>query len=243
MSPKPNSPKPRRAELKPLERSIFGHLSHWLVKGWERVRQAWFRWAQLNQSKAWFPFFIAAVVAVDSMIVVLPGDVLVALAVLSNPAAWRRIAFYAGMGATIGAFTLYLLLFHYGKAPLNKLAELGAPTGVQDLSELSANTPDVEAGIAAVAQTPAPKWERFRAFFARFGLFSLALGSVIPLFSWPPVILAGLSTDRWWEVLFWLILGRQARYWIGCFGFREGWAMFTALREEAQAQREIKHKR
>ncbi len=229
---------PVRPPLRPLERSIFGKLSHLLYAGWERLQKAWFKWAQLNQEKPWFPFFVASIVALDAIVVVLPGDVVVALAVLSNPAQWKRLAVYAGLGGALGAFILYASLAHYGKAPLDKLAQLGAPAGVEQLSDLSASQPDLEGGLAAMTQSAPPKWEKARAFFDRFGLFSLALGSVIPLFSWPPVVLAGLSTDRWWEVLFWLLIGRQARYWLGCFGVREGWAMFQALREEAQSHRQ-----
>lgn len=227
----------QRPPLKPLERSVFGGISHVLYAVWERIQKAWFRWAELNQQKVWFPYFVACVVALDAMIVVLPGDVLVALAVLSNPAQWKRLAIFAGLGGALGAFLLYLSLAHFGKAPLDQLVQLGSPAGVENISQLNNNQPDLETGLAAVTQSQPPKWDKARAFFDRFGLFSLALGSVIPLFSWPPVVLAGLSTDRWWEVLFWLLLGRQARYWLGCFGMREGWAMFQALREEAQAHK------
>jgi membrane protein YqaA with SNARE-associated domain len=233
----PQDPEPKRAELKAYERSFFGHLSHWLWAGWDRLRRGWFRWAHLNQQKPWFLFVLAAVVAVDGVLVLLPGDVLVALAVLSNPAGWRRIAFYAGMGGTIGAFCLYLILHQFGKAPLQQWQAFAGGGEISRLSELNARSPDLDAGLVAVTQDHAPRWHKFKAFFARYGLFSLALGSLLPLFSWPVVILAGLSTDRWWEVLFWLFVGRQARYWLGCFGLREGWAMFQALREEAQSHR------
>lgn len=228
----------KRPELKPMERSVFGRMSQLLFAAMDRLHRAWLSWAHLNQRKPWFPIMVGLVVAIDAVIVVLPGDVLVALAVLSNPAAWRKLAVYAGLGGAIGAFCLYMLLFQFGKAPLDRLAELGAPAGVEHLNDLNASQPDVEAGLAAVTQHKPPKWERARDFFNRFGLFSLALGSLIPLFSWPPVVLAGLSTNRWWEVLFWLLIGRQARYWLACFGLREGWAMFQALREEAQTHRE-----
>jgi membrane protein YqaA with SNARE-associated domain len=237
MSPEPTPPNPKRAELKPLERSVFSHVSHWLYAGWERLRRGWFRWAHLNQERPWFLFVLATVVALDGVMVLLPGDVLVALAVLSNPSAWRRIAVYCGLGGAIGAFCLYLLLHQFGKAPLRQLQDLTGGGESSSLSELNARAPDLDAGLVAVTQDHAPRWHKFKAFFARYGLFSLALGSLLPLFSWPVVILAGLTTDRWWEVLFWLVVGRQARYWLGCFGLREGWAMFQALREEAQAHK------
>lgn len=87
----------KKPELKAMERSVFGRISQLLFAAGDRLRQAWMGWAKLNQRKPWFPFLIGLVVAVDAVVVVLPGDVLVALAVLSNPAAWRRLAVYAGL--------------------------------------------------------------------------------------------------------------------------------------------------
>jgi membrane protein YqaA with SNARE-associated domain len=226
-----------------LERSIFGQLSHWLLTGFEKVQKAWFRWADLNQHAAWFPLAIAATVALDAVIVVLPGDVIVALAIISNAGAWKKTAAWSGLGSGLGAFALYLLVLQYGKAPLDQLAVFSGATGLSDLSgALSTGQPDLEAGISAMGLQDPPTWATAREFFNKHGLVSLAFGSVIPFFSWPLVIIAGVSSDRWWEVLFWLLLGRQARYWILGFGLREGWAMFQALREEAQVHREQKTK-
>lgn len=229
-----------KPQLKPLERSIFGRLSHWAVNGFERVQRAWVRWADLNQHAAWFPFALAAVVALDAVVVLLPGDVLVALAILSNAGAWKRTATWSGLGSALGAFALYLVVWRYGKAPLDHLAAMSGTVGVGGLSEaLATGQPDLEAGLAAMGLQQ-PTWQSARAFFDKYGVVSLALGSVVPFISWPLVIIAGVSTERWWEVLFWLLLGRQARYWVLGFGLREGWAMFQALREEAQAHRQQK---
>lgn len=228
---------PKPAPLKPLERSIFGRLAQFLVRLWGRLQRAWFRWAELNQHSPWFPFFIAAIVAIDAIVVVLPGDVVVALAVLSNPSAWKRLAVWAGLGSALGALLVFITLSHFGREALDHLAALGAPTAtMEQLGDLNAEQADLEAGFAALSD-PQPVWQRARNFFQHYGLFSLAFTSVLPLLSWPTVLVAGLSSDRWLEAFLWLLVGRQARYWIGCFGVREGWAMFQTLREEAQSQR------
>jgi membrane protein YqaA with SNARE-associated domain len=179
-----------------------------LLAFWGRVKKLWFSWAEVNQHAAWFPFFIAVVVGIDAIIVVLPGDVLVVLAVLSNPLAWRRTATAAGIGGAVGAFLLYALV---------------AETGGQFLSQYH---PDAQA----------------IQFFRHYGVASLAIGSVIPLFSWPPVVLAGLSSSPPHQVAFFLLIGRLARYFILCAGLRYGWTLFHDLRQRAHAEREETHK-
>lgn len=237
---------PTEQPLKPLERSIFTKLAHLILSLWAKMQRAWFRWAELNQHSAWFPVFIALIVGFDAMVVVLPGDAVVALATLSNPKGWRRLALWSGLGGALGAFALYMLLHVYGKAPLDEvnrqLVSLGAGPAIQDVAELDVPPPPPkkESGFRAHIQKlkKNPRWQSARDFFDKYGLFSLALGSIVPFFSWPPVVLAGLSSDKWFQVLFFLLLGRQVRYWILCFGLREGWAMFTTLRKEAREQKE-----
>jgi len=225
--------------IKPLEHSIFVRISNVILALWEKIQNTWFRWAKLNQHAAWFPFFVGSVVAVDSMIVILPGDVVVALAVLSNPGKWKRLAVYSGLGSLLGAFCLYLVLHNFGKSPLDQLSSLGVTTSFEELNAMSATSPDLEAGLAVVGSTP-PKWDLARAFFDKYGLYSLALGSLVPFMSWPPVVMAGLSTDNWGAVFLLLLLGRLARYFLFCFGVREGWAMFQTLREQAKEKKEAR---
>jgi membrane protein YqaA with SNARE-associated domain len=193
----------------------------------------------LNQHAPWFPYLVAGIVGLDAIVVILPGDVIMALATLSNPSAWRRMAILTGLASALGSFALYLFLLFYGKAPIeHALAWVGAPSTVQALSESSAIQPDLEGGLAAVGATEPPRWEKAKAFYDRFGLASLALGSLIPFFSWPPVVIAGLLSDKWVQVLLYLLVGRLLRYLLLCFGLREGWAMFTTLRQQARVHKE-----
>lgn len=175
------------------------------------MHRAWARFAEINQHAAWFPFAVAAISAFDAFVVVIPGDVVVALATLSNPRAWRRLAAFAGIGSALGAFGMYLLIHHFGKGALDQMESSGLGTG---------------------------HWQAARGFFHHYGLFSLALGSVIPGFSWPPVVLSALTSDAWAKVLGWLLLGRILRFGVLAFGVREGWAMFQAVRKEARDQRD-----
>jgi membrane protein YqaA with SNARE-associated domain len=163
----------------------------------------------------------------------------VALSVLSNPGKWRRLALYSGLGSLVGAFCLYLILLQFGKSPLDQLAGLGVPGTFEGINAMGTSAPDLESGLAAVGTVP-PKWELARAFFDKYGLYSLALGSLVPFMSWPPVVMAGLSSDRWFMVLLLLAVGRLLRYFILCFGVREGWAMFQTLREQAKEKKEAK---
>jgi membrane protein YqaA with SNARE-associated domain len=237
---------PAKAALKPLERSVFTGPSHLLLNLWGRVRRTWQRWAALNQHTAWFPYAVAGIVGLDAIVVILPGDVIMALATLSNPAKWRRLAILTGLASALGSFALYMFLFMYGKAPIERaFAWAGAPVSIQELSESGANQPDLEGGLAAVGASQPPKWEKARAFYDRFGVASLAVGSLIPFFSFPPVVIAGLLSDKWFQVLLYLLVGRLLRYFILCFGLREGWAMFTTLRQEAKVHKEQleQHKR
>jgi membrane protein YqaA with SNARE-associated domain len=203
-------PNTKPPELSPREQSFFGKLAPWTVSLWNRLHKAWGRFAEINQHAAWFPFAIAAVSAFDAFVVIIPGDVVVALAALSNPQAWRRLAVFAGLGSALGAFALYLVVQYFGKGALD---------------QMQAN------GLLG-------HWHAARGFFHEYGLFSLALGSVIPGFTWPPVVLAGLTSDAWAQVLGWLVLGRILRFGVLAFGVREGWAMFQAVKKEAREQRE-----
>lgn len=202
--------------LKPLEHSIFVRVAKFILALWERAQQVWVRWAALNQHAAWFPFMLAAVVGFDSMVVILPGDVVVALAVLSNPPKWKRLAVFSAIGSALGAFVLYLVLHYYGKAALDQLTAQGLEQ---------------------------PHWQWARHFFKKWGLYSLAIGSLLPGMGWPPVVMAGLSTDNWPAVLALLFVGRLARYLLLSFGMREGWAMFQTLREQAKEKKEAKSHR
>ncbi|HXC64914.1 MAG TPA: VTT domain-containing protein [bacterium] len=199
----PSKPSPK---LSPRESSVLGNLAHWLVLLWQRVSSAWHRFAVINQQAPWFPLALGALVAFDALVVVIPGDAVVALVVLSNPQGWRKTAAISGVGSALGAFALYLLILHFGKAPLDQMTASGI--------EL-------------------PHLESARGFFNHWGLASLAIGSVIPGFTWPPVVMAGLSTSRWPEVLGWLLLGRTVRFFIISFSARESWAMVHAVRLEA----------
>jgi membrane protein YqaA with SNARE-associated domain len=187
--------------------------AHATLSLWARVKRVWFRWADLNQHAAWFPFLVGAIVAFDAMVVVLPGDVIVVLAVLSNPKAWRKTMAFASVGGALGAFVLFLLVRDTGGVFLDKLqsfnSELGAPT----------------------------HWSQARHFFRQYGVWSLAFGSVIPLLSWPPVILAGLAKSPALPVLFCLLIGRFARYLIVCYGIRYGWAFFQTVKAQAHEER------
>jgi membrane protein DedA with SNARE-associated domain len=206
----PSKPSP---ELSPRESSVLGNLARWLVLLWRRIARAWHRFAVINQQAPWFPLALAALVAFDALVVVIPGDAVVALVVLSNPQGWRKTAIISGVGSALGAFALYLLILHFGKAPLDQMAASGI--------EL-------------------PHLESARGFFNHWGLASLAIGSVIPGFTWPPVVMAGLSTSRWPEVLAWLLLGRTVRFFIISISAREGWAMIHAVRREALDKKDKK---
>ncbi len=226
--------------LKPYERSFFTWISHGLLALWDRIRKAWFRWAELNQHSPWFPFFLGGVIALDSLIVILPSDLLVVLAVLSNPRKWKKLAIASGIGSALGAFCLYLLVHHYGKATLDHLSLVGAPTSVEELSQPSPPQSTLEETLAPVNVQHRSKLEVAKSFYRKYGPFSLVLGSIIPFFAWLPVIAAGLLSDAWFQILLALIFGRIAKFWLLAFGIREGWAMFTTLKEEAKQQKELR---
>jgi membrane protein YqaA with SNARE-associated domain len=198
-------------ELTPREQSMFGKIAHWLFALWNQLRLAWVRFAESSQNAWWFPLALGGLVAFDGFVVVLPGDVVVALAVLSNPKGWRKTAIVSAIGSALGAFALYMVIHHFGKRALDNMAASGL-----DL----------------------PRWQTARGFFKQYGLFSLALGSVLPGGTWPPVVMAGLSTDRWATVLGWLFLGRLTRFFLLSLGTREGWAVFQAVKKEAREQRD-----
>jgi membrane protein DedA with SNARE-associated domain len=197
-------------ELSPREQSFFGKVAQWLLSLWNQLRQAWIRFAESSQNAWWFPVVLASLVAFDSFVVVLPGDVLVALAVISNPKGWRKTAMVSAIGSALGSFALYLVIYHFGKRALNNMASTGL-----DL----------------------PRWQSARGFFKQHGSFSLALGSVLPGGTWPPVVMAGLSLSPWPKVLGWLLVGRMTRFFLLSLGTREGWAVFQAVKKEAKEQK------
>ncbi len=176
---------------------------------WNQLHRAWGRFANSSQNAWWFPAALAVLVAFDAFVVILPGDIVVALAVLSNPRRWRKTAFFSALGSTLGSFALYLVIHHFGRQELSRLN----PDGMSFKS-----------------------WHEARVLFRKYGLFSLALGSLLPGGTLPPVVLAGLTADRWAAVLGWLFLGRTARFLLLSFGVREGWAVFQALKQEAQGK-------
>lgn len=197
-----------------IEKKTLETSAHMTLGLWVRVKHAWFRWAELNQHSHWFPFFIGAIVCADAIIVVLPGDIVVALAVLSNPKAWRQTWVASSIGSALGAFILYLFVAH---------------TGGKYLDELQA----VNEAMGAAA-----KWENAREFVKQWGVWSLTLGSVIPFFSIPPVILAGLAKSPALAVLGCLVLGRFLRFLIITYGVLYGWAFFQTIRLQAKEERE-----
>ena len=178
---------------------------------WDQLQQAWIRFTESSQQAWWFPILLAGLIAFDGFVVVLPGDVVAALAVVSNPKAWRKTAVISAVGSALGSFALYLVIHHFGKRALDNMASTGL--------EL-------------------PRWQSARGMFKQYGLFSLAVGSVLPGGSWPPVVMAGLSTDRWATVLGWLFLGRLTRFFLLSLGTREGWAVFQAVKQEAKEKKE-----
>jgi membrane protein YqaA with SNARE-associated domain len=198
-------------KLSPREKSFWGKIAQALLALWNQLQLVWVRFTA-SQHAWWFPFALATVVAFDAFVVVLPGDVVVSLAVLSNPRRWFRIAWVSSVGSTLGSFALYLLIHHFGKRALDHLTSSGLGS---------------------------PRWENARGFFRHYGLFSLTLGSILPGGTWPPVVMAGLSDDRWALVLGLLLLGRLTRYTVLGFGTREGWAVFQAVKQEAY-EREAK---
>lgn len=204
---------PEKAPLKKIEAGILDRLAALILGLWSQAKRAWFRWAELNQHSSWFPFFVGAMVALDAIIVVLPADVIVILAVLSNPKAWKRTWLASGLGSVLGAFILFLLVRQTGGSFLNDLSEMNKALGAED------------------------GWQHARVFFKEYGLSSLAIGSVLPLFSWPPVILAGLAHSEVLPVLGYLLVGRMVRYLLICWGTREGWAVFQTVRDKAREEK------
>jgi membrane protein YqaA with SNARE-associated domain len=227
-----------KTPLKAYERSLFTKLAHLVLALWNRIQTAWFRWADLNQHSAWFPFLVGALVALDSLIVILPGDLLIALSVLSNPRGWKKLALAGGIGSALGAFCLYLMIHQFGPVTLENLSNVGAPTSVEELSQPSPPQSDLEESLAPINVTHRTRLQVAKTFYRKYGgPWSLALGSVIPFFGWLPVVAAGLLSDAWFQILMCLLLGRIVRFWIVAFGMREGWAMFTTLRDEAKQQK------
>ena len=198
--------------LSPREKSFWGKIAQGLLALWNQAQMVWVRFADSSQHAWWFPFVLATLVAFDAFVVVLPGDAVVSLAVLSNPRRWFKTAMISAIGSTLGSFALYLVIHHFGKRGLDPLTSSGLGS---------------------------PRWQNARGFFRHYGLFSLTLGSVLPGGTWPPVVMAGLSDDRWALVLAALMLGRVSRYLILGFGTREGWAIFQAVKQEAH-EREAK---
>ncbi|MGH7442019.1 MAG: YqaA family protein [bacterium] len=198
--PSSHSPSPR-------EQTFWGKTAQGLLTLWEHARQAWMRFADSSQHAWWFPLLLAVVVAFDALVVILPGDTMVALAVLSNPSRWRRIAVVSAIGSMLGSFVLFLLIHRYGVRILEHFTHSGLSL---------------------------PRWQSARDFFRHYGLFSLALGSILPGGTWPPVVMAGLSTNRWVAVLGWLLVGRLTRFLLLSFGIREGWAVFQVVKKEAK---------
>jgi membrane protein YqaA with SNARE-associated domain len=204
---------PRQPGKHTLEEKTLEVSAHATLSLWGRIQRVWFRWADINQHAHWFPFLIGAIVAADAIIVLLPGDVLVVLAVMSNPKAWRKTMGFAALGGALGGFILFLLVRNTGGEFLNGLQA-------------------IQSGLGATAS-----WEHARNFFREYGVFSIAIGSVIPLFSWPPVILAGLAQSDILFVLLCLLIGRFARYLILCYGVRYGWAFFQTVKAQAREER------
>jgi membrane protein YqaA with SNARE-associated domain len=159
--------------------------------------------------------------------------------VLSNPRAWKKLAIAGGLGSALGAFGLYVLVHHYGKTSLDQLSVV-APTSVEELSQPSPEQGTLEETIAPVNVKHRSKLEVAKSFYKKYGPFSLILGSIIPFFAWLPVIAAGLLSDAWFQILLALLAGRLIKFWLVAFGVREGWAMFTTLKDEAKQQKELR---
>lgn len=239
-------------DLSPREKSVLKRPVHWLVASWDQLHRAWLRLADTSQHAWWFPLALGAVVAFDSFIIILPGDLMVALAVLSNPAAWRRTALAAGLGSALGAFGLYLAICQFSPDFLKRLPGLGAKApaevaaplaqGRAGLSETQAAIEDAlpfaeEEGDGKDAKAPPPAPALPSKPVRHFTHASLFVGSLLPGGSWPPVVWAGLQQWPALPVLGWLLLGRLLRFLLVGFGVREGWAIFKAVRQEAQKQR------
>ena len=178
---------------------------------WHRLQSVWFRWAEYNQHHPMFLVFVSLLVAIDAIVIVLPGDVVLILAVLSNPSKWKRIWLAGAVGGIIGGMALVWMVQSWGAEFFTSFAQsLGAGSNIEVMQ----------------------RW------FNEYGLVTIAVGSCIPGASWTPVLLAGLAGSPLGEVFAWLVLGRTVRYFIFCFGTREGWAVFHTIREKAKAEKE-----
>jgi membrane protein YqaA with SNARE-associated domain len=194
----------------PIEKKALEASAKVTLGFWGKLKQMWFGWAEINKHSPWFPFALAVLVGLDAIVVVLPGEIFAVSAVLSNPNAWKKIAFSAGIGSALGALALLLLVRHFGGGWVDHWThQLGMET----------------------------TWKQAAGFFREHGLSALMIGSLLPGLTWPPVVFAGLSKGAIFPAFLYLLVGRCARYALLCFSCREGWALFHTVKNKAREER------
>ncbi len=219
---------------------------------WQKLRNAWDRWVHLNRDAHWFPWFIGFVAYFDAIILFLPGDPLVGLAVLGNPKKWKKTWLISGIASALGAWTMFLLfrMNHSGiidslSSALNVDFTATHPcelfqTKNASLIEFTHHWPGFSwLGWVFEVMRDGMAWACN--FFGRSILVWLVLGSVLPGLSWPPVVMAGLSglsEVHPLPVLICLLAGRIMRFFIISYLAVEGLSFAQALRRARDKKQE-----
>jgi len=132
-----------------------------------------------------FPVAVGAVAAVATLSMSVPFATLLVAAVLMARRRWGAIAFWASLGAALGAALLYLMFHHLGWA------------------RLFAAYPDV---VRSSAWRDASRW------LSAYGVVALLVIAATPLPLTPALMFAGISRLPIFEVVLALWLGKLAKY-------------------------------
>jgi len=132
-----------------------------------------------------FPAVVGAVAGVATLSMSVPFATLLVAAVLMARRRWGAIAFWASLGAALGAALLYLVFHHLGWA------------------RLFAAYPDV---VRSSAWSDATRW------LSAYGVLALFVIAATPLPLTPALMFAGISRLPIFEVVLALWLGKLAKY-------------------------------
>lgn len=140
---------------------------------------------KVHADRIWYPPLIAALAALDNLIVVIPTDGILISSSMLTPKRWPLLAFAISFGSTVGALLLAgLVEFH----------------GLPWILEI----------YPGVDQTWT--WSVTNEFFDRYGLLLVFVVAATPLMQQPAVILASLAGTPLFELGVVVFVGRFLKY-------------------------------
>jgi membrane protein YqaA with SNARE-associated domain len=159
----------------------------------------------------WYAPLMAALVAADLFVAVIPSDALVISSVMLRPKRWVRFFVSAGTGSAIGAAMLALLVKTHGSWMIAHLF----PHALES-----------------------PSWVSMDRFLVSYGPYAIFLVAVGPLPQQPAVVLAALAHMNVAEIAGSVLVGRLVKYGFFAWSATHAprlMARLTGVRRESEA--------